>query len=147
MAIKLGLPKVEPEWLPLIRGVEVLVQPPSTPVVFAARARADAMMVDLAGAGEVVTRAGGHIVGPFDLSTPEALAETKQSLFVVALAEMAISDWRGVLLDPGDDEAEAPPLPFDAHHLANLMADPAMAETFLGKYYRPLHEVVSEGNV
>lgn len=147
MAIRLMRQSTGPDWLELGNGVAVLVLPPSTPVVFMARARADEMATELASAGEVVSKAGGHIVGPVDFTDPLAATQMRQSLFVVALAELAVIDWRGVLADPGDPEMPAPPLAFDAAHMANLMADPEIAETFLGRYYRPLHEVVLEGNV
>lgn len=149
MPIRLSKPRTEPEWIDLGYGAAVQVLPPSTTIVFAARARANEMAAQLIEAGEVITKAGARIEGPLDFSSPAALAEASQSLFVVALAEMAVIDWRGMLaeVDEGQPEAPAVPLAFDAGHLAQLLSDPDIAETFLRKYYRPVHEVVREGNV
>lgn len=149
MPLRLSKPRTEPEWIELGYGAAVQVLPPSTTIVFAARARASEMAAQLVEAGEVITKAGARIEGPVDLSSPAALAETSQSLFVVALAEMAVVDWRGILAEVDEAEPEAPavPLAFDAGHLVQLLSDPDIAETFLGKFYRPVHEVILEGNV
>lgn len=141
MPLRLSKPRLEPEWIELGYGAAVEVLPPSTTIVFAARARASEMGAQLAEAGEVVTKAGARIEGPVDFGSAEALVETSQSLFVVALAEMAVTNWRGIQADDGTG------LEFDAGHLAQLLSDPELAETFLRKYYRPVHEVVLEGNV
>lgn len=131
----------EPVWVELVAGAALYCEPPSTPLAYAARARADALLVELQEAEEVVTKAGGRITGTPDLSSPEGLAATRQSLFVVSLAEIAVRDWRGV----GD--ADGAPLKFDAGHMAELMADPLVADAFYGRYLQPVHEVVLEGNV
>jgi hypothetical protein len=130
-----------PRWVQLPAGAALLCSPVSTPLAYAARARADALLVELQSAGEAVTKAGGHIVDVPDLSTPEGLAGTRQSLFVVSLAELAATDWRGV----GDDDGT--PLKFDAGHMAGLMAHPGVADTFQADYLSPVYSVISEGNV
>lgn len=130
-----------PTWVPLPAGAALLCAPVSTALAYAARARADALLVELQSAGEVVTKAGGHIVGGPDLTTPDGLAGARQSLFVVSLAEIAATDWRGV----GDEDGVT--LKFDAGHMAMLMAHPAVAEEFQSEYLKPVYAVISEGNV
>lgn len=145
MSIRLRPPATDPYWIDVGSGVKLQVRPPTTPLVYAAREEATALLVQLIGAGTAATKAGGQLVG-LDLESERGLAATKQSLFVVALGEMAIVDWRGVLLDTGDDDDRVP-LPFEASHVANLFLSADVADRFLGDYYKPLHEVVSEGNV
>lgn len=131
----------DPTWVELPAGAALLCMPISTALAYAARARADTLLVELQSAGEVVTKAGGHIVGGPDLSTPDGLAGARQSLFVVSLAEIVATDWRGV----GDDDGAT--LKFDAGHMAMLMAHPSVAEAFQSEYLRPVYAVLSEGNV
>lgn len=128
-------------WVPLPGGAALLCEPISTALAYAARARADALLVELQSAEEVVTKAGGRIVGGPDLDTPEGLAGTRQSLFVVSLAEMSATDWRNV----GDDDGK--PIKFDAGHMAMLMAHPGVADAFQANYLSPLASVLAEGNV
>lgn len=146
MAIRLAEPKAEPEWHQLGHGVAVLAIPVTSLLTFAAQAIADAMMVTLTEAQEVVTRAGGHITGVLDLEKPIEVAATRRHLFIVALAEIVVTDWRGVLADIDGPESKDVPLPFDAAHLSNLLLEPGMAEAFLEKCAGPIHEVVAEGN-
>ncbi len=138
--LKLYKPKAA-DWVPLPGGAALLCEPISTPLAYAARARADALLVELQSADEVVTKAGGRIVGTPDLDTPEGLAGTRQSLFVVSLAELAARDWRNV----GDDDDV--PLKFDTAHMAALMAHPGVAEAFQAQYLNSLAAVLAEGNV
>jgi len=130
-----------PAWVELVGGAAVLALPPSTPLVYAARAHAESLLADLVSSGEAVTRAGGYIAGVPDLASDEQRDGTKESLFVVSLAELAVTDWRGVA------DADGEPLEFRPAGLVHLLSDAVVADAFRRNYLKPIHEVVLEGNV
>ena len=127
--------------IPLPGGATLTCIPATTPLVYAARARADALLADLVSAGEAVSKAGGRIEGGPDLDSPDGLAGTRHALFVLSVAEIAAIDWSGV----GD--AAGTELAFEAALLAELMIQPAVADAFQAQYLRPIHEAIAEGNV
>lgn len=133
--------RTEPEWIEVGGGAAVLAMPPTTILVYAARARAEALLADLVSAGEAVTKAGGHITGALDTESDEGKAGITHMLFVVSLAEIAIVDWRGV----GDVDGKV--LKFDASLVSHLLADSTAADNFQRRYLTPINEVVDEGNV
>lgn len=147
MAIRLTTQRTDPDWHELDHGVAVYALPVTTPLLYAAQSMADAMLVTLTEAQDVVTRAGGHIAGTLDLDDPIAVAATRRHLLVVALAEIVVTDWRGVLADVDGPDGEPVALPFDPAHLSNLLLAPGLAEGFLSRCAGPIHEVVAEGNV
>lgn len=133
--------RTEPEWIELVGGAAVHALPPSSVLVYMARARAEALLADLVSAGEAVTKAGGFISGGFDTQSEDGKAGLTHMLFVVSLAELAIVDWRGV----GDVDGK--PLKFDASLVVHLLADSTASDLFQRRYLTPIHEVVDEGNV
>lgn len=139
MAIRLTRRR-DPEWVALGRGAALFCAPATTMIVHAARARAQALFVELIEAGTVVTMAGGTIEGVPDLSDPSRARGAQDALFVVSLAELVTTDWRGIL---DDDDA---PLTFDSAHLALLLSDHEVTDNFLTQYLHPLNQVVAEGN-
>ncbi|MBI4921857.1 MAG: hypothetical protein HY834_08915 [Devosia nanyangense] len=139
MGIRLNRP-TEPVWVDLGRGAAVLAEAPSTPTVYAARAAAQALFVELVEAGEAVTRAGGRITGLPDLTDPMQAKGQQDALFVVCLAEIVVSDWKGIL------SAEGTEVEFDPALLVFLFEDHAAADRFMGNYLHPLNQVVAEGN-
>ena len=114
--------------------------PVSTPIAYAARARADSLLAELVSAGEAVTKAGGRLHGVPDLSSEDGLSGARQALFVVSLAELAAVGWTGI---GGDDGSE---LSFAASHMAQLMLHPGVAEAFQSQYLNSLHGLIAEGN-
>lgn len=124
----------------LPRGAQLLCYPPTTALVYTARARADQLIVDLQTAGEAVTKAGARIDGLPDLDTAEGLAGNRQTLFVLSIAELAAFDWSGI----GDDDGKE--LAFDPALLALLFVDAAVADSFQSQYLQPIYQGVAEGN-
>ena len=122
--IRLNLPR-EPYWLDLPHGVRVLVRPIDTAIDAASRA----------GALEALRSQ------PRDPSASPArrLGESKAAL-AVALAQVTILDWSGVLPAEGQE-----PAPVTAGTIAQLMAIPVMAERFLKLSYAPLERLTAEG--
>lgn len=129
-----------PRWVELFNGAALFAAPPTTALVYAARAVAEGWMADLMANGEAVTRAGGHLVGLPDFTDELERKALENSLFVVALAERAVTDWRGI------GTADGTAIEFDAAYLPGLLADAAVSDAFLTKYLRPIHEVTKEAN-
>ena len=140
MAIRLA-PNRDPEWVDLGRGAALLCAPPTTIVTYAARARAAALIVSLKEAGTAVTKAGGQIEGLPDLADEDLGEGLYNALFMVSMAEIAASDWRGI------NDRDGKPLIFDAGLIASLFQDHETVAHFRSEYFRPIHEVEAEGNV
>jgi hypothetical protein len=121
-------------------GAALTCRPGTTPLIYAARSRAETYLADLISAGEVVTKAGGHIEGGPDIATPDGLAGTKESLFVLSLAELAVTGWSGI------GTAKGKPLDFHAALLPRLLTIPAVAEAFRQQYLAMAGEAIAEGN-
>lgn len=130
----------DPIWVPLTNGARLKCRAATTLLVFAARNRAAADVVALGEAGEIVTKAGGRIVGLPDPDDEAGMEAAHRSLFVVALAEMAALDWEGI----GDDDGT--PLSFEPQYLALLMQQPGAADAFYSGYLRAINEAQEEGN-
>lgn len=130
----------DPIWVPLTNGARLKCRAATALLVFAARNRAAADVVALGEAGEIVTKAGGRIVGLPDPSDAPGMEAAHRSLFVVALAEMAALDWEGI----GDDDGT--PLPFEPRYLALLMQQPDAADAFYRGYLHAINEAQEEGN-
>lgn len=139
MAIRL-IQKTERDWVSIGHGARLLAEPANAMVVYAARAQAEEMLADLKASGEAVTRAGGRVEGLPDLTLPAELAAALQSLFVVALAEMVVTDWENVQDEDGS------PLAFSTDLLVRLLAHPTAGEAFVTNYLHPLNQVVMAGN-
>jgi hypothetical protein len=137
MAIRLSR-RTEAEWIDLYAGAALLLDPATAALAALGRMRADELMVELAAAGEVVTKVGGSIHGIPDLSSEDAVAATRQTLTLLSMVEIAARDWRGVLDEGGED------LAFDASLLALLLSDETVTTIIGRKWLMPLHEVVSE---
>lgn len=133
--------QTDPRWVSLYHAAALFCAAPTTALIYSARARAAGLLVDLAETGEVVTKVGARIEGLPDLSDPHALEATRQSLFLVSLAEMVVSDWQNIKDDDGVD------IPFDATLLAQLFANPEVADAFSGGYLAETSAVAAEGNV
>ena len=88
-----------------------------------------------------VTKAGGQIEGLPDLADEDLGEGLYNALFMVSMAEIAASDWRGVKGRDGK------PLIFDAGLIASLFQDQDVVAHFRSEYFRPIHEVEAEGNV
>ncbi|KQT50336.1 hypothetical protein ASG47_19730 [Devosia sp. Leaf420] len=93
--------------------------------------------------GIAMTKAGASVEGMPDLNDLVAVEATRQSLFLVCLAEMVASDWRGIFGPEADDGEVA----FDPAHVASLFTDPEVADSFSRFYLSGHTEVVAEGNV
>ncbi len=135
--------KVPPDRVdvPLPAGAALACRPPTTPLIYAARARADLLLADLVSAGEAVSKAGGRIAGGPDLDSPDGLSGARQSLFILSVAELVATDWSGI----GDEDGEE--LAFDPALLAQLLIQPAVADAFQSRYLQPIYEAIAEGNV
>jgi hypothetical protein len=138
MAIRLN-PNPQPRWVELGNEVALFCLPPTSYLVSAARAQAQALLVDLIEAPEVVTKFGGRIVGVPDISTPERTKGVLDSLVTVCLAEIAATDWRNV------NGADGEPLAFNSALIVELLSQADFASAFAEGYMRPIHEVDLEG--
>lgn len=130
----------EPAWVSVGRGAKLLAAPPTTMLVYIARAEATRLLAEAASAGEAFSKAGFHVEGRPDFTDPQLARAVYDGLFVLALVEQAVSDWDGVLAEDGA------PLPFDPALLGVLLQDHAVADKFLGNYLHPLNAVSAEGN-
>jgi hypothetical protein len=110
-------------------------------VVYAARARAEALVVALAESGGAVTKAGGKISGVPDLSDPVERQGVWDAMFALSLAEMQIVDWQGIR----DENGNA--LPFSAASIVHVMADAHAADLYIGQVMAPHRVRESEKNV
>ncbi len=140
MALRLAYGR-EPRWIDIGGGAELLAEPATLYAVYAAQARAAAVLSDLKDAGDAVTVVGGHIVNVPDLSEPAREQSTLEALFVISLGELLISDWRNVR------SADDTDLDFDPALISVLFEDELIAARFLREVRGPLHEVDLEGNV
>ena len=131
----------EQVWVALPNGARLFCRPASMIVVFAARAQAEADLVALVQAGMVVTKAGGRVEGIAAPDDPIGMEAAHRSLFMVALAEQAATDWGGIADEDGA------PLQFDASLLALLMQQPGVADMFQAGYLGSVNEATAEGNV
>lgn len=138
MAIRLKR-RLESSWIELGSNAALFCEPATTMLVYAARAQAQALFVELSEAGEAVTKAGGRIAGVPDLADPARAKSCQEALFVVSLAELAATDWRGIHDEDGVE------LTYDAALLPLLLTDHAVVDNFLGRYLRPISQVVTEG--
>lgn len=128
----------EPRWIPL-PGIRLLAVPASTPLVFVARARAAALLVQAREAGEAVTRAGGRITGLPDLADETDREGVYDLLMTVTLAELTVSDWSGVT-------EGGKPAPFGHRELTRvLLARPDAADRFLAVQMAAEMEISREG--
>lgn len=133
----------EPRWFDLYDGAKVFAAAPQTSLVYVARASAARLIAELVASGEAVTKVGARIVDMPDLDTDDGLKATTESLFLLSLAELVITDWSGVF----SDDKKTVPVPFAPEMLVHLLADPLAADGFMKSYLRPLNEVVDAGNV
>ncbi|MBN9304112.1 MAG: hypothetical protein BGO82_17205 [Devosia sp. 67-54] len=130
----------EPRWIEIGGGAELCIEPATIYQVYAAQARAAALLSDLKDAGAAVSMVGGQVVNVPDLSEPEREQSTLEALFVISLGELLISDWRNVRSADGTD------LDFDPALIVVLFEDETIAARFLREARGPLHEVDLEGN-
>lgn len=135
----LSLPK-EAGWIDIGNGAALFAAPPTAALVFAARGRADMLLLALDAGEEAVTLAGGAVEGLPDLMRPEDRRGLHNALFALSLAEIAVSDWRGIGDDAGNE------LAFDVRLLAELMRQPQVAETWQARYLQVLNLVSAEKN-
>jgi hypothetical protein len=131
----------KPKWVALHSGAALLCGPGTSLQFYAARSRAEALVIDLKAAGSAVTKAGGRIEGVPDLSSVEAVASVVETLLIVSLAELLVCDWRGIF-----DKAKGAAIPFQPAYLAQLLLDHTVAEKFREHCLTPLHEVSAEKN-
>lgn len=143
MGISLTSGPAEPSWVELFSGVAFYCAPATAQTVQIAKVRADAIMVDLAAGGEAVTRVGAHILGMPDLADDDAVEGTRQTLTIISVAEIVVSDWRNVF----DDAKVKKPIPFQKALLARLLSDQRVFEAFSTKCLKSVHQVFEEGNV
>ena len=138
MVVRLSLRR-GPEWVDVGSGASLFCSPPTSFLVHAARAAANALIVELKASGETVTRAGGRIAGIPDLTDERNVEGLFNSLFTISAAEIAVMEWRGVETERGE------PLNFDPKHLALLFQSADISDRFRRSYFRPLDEVTKEG--
>lgn len=141
-----GVPK-EPRWVPLGQGVKLLCVSVTSLTWNIARARAEAILVDLAAAGRAVTRLGGQIIGAPNLDNEPEVEASRRSLVLLSIAEIVSSDWSGLMEgDPEDKPEDLVPIAFDPARLAELiLSDPDLTEEFARFCSRPIFTVVEEG--
>ncbi len=131
--IRLNLP-TEPYWLDLPLGVRLLVRPLDTAVYEACRYRAAREAKRIIDERE---RSGDD--APVDEDEADGLATW---LVTVALARVAIIDWRGV-----EDAEGSGPAPVDDTTVSDLMRIPLIASEFRRRILEPYERLVTEGNV
>ncbi|HEV7278392.1 MAG TPA: hypothetical protein VGN80_19095 [Devosiaceae bacterium] len=131
--------KAEPRWLELYDGARVLAAPGGAAMVYAARARADALVVTLKEAGEAVTKAGGVVSGLPDLSDPADERGVWDAMFALSLGELAIVDWEGVTID-------RKPVAFKPELVTRLLGDTRAADLFIARQMARHNAAVREGN-
>ncbi|WP_297105143.1 hypothetical protein [uncultured Devosia sp.] len=128
-----------PRWLDLADGVSVFALPVTTPISYAARSRADHMVVQAIEGGEAVSRAGGHVTGLPDLSDEVERNGVWTYFYLIGIAELTVSDWKGVQ-ERGAD------IPFDSAKLAAVIADPVVSNAFSQKQLQRHNRIAREGN-
>lgn len=130
-----------PKPVTLYDGGVVMSLPASSTSVYAARARADALLVKLVDGEVAVTKAGGVVTGVPDLTDPVERQGVWDALFALSLAEMLITGWEGI---EDDDKA---PLPYAPANVIHLMSDPRAADLYIGQIMAPHREREAGGNV
>ena len=130
--IRLNLP-TEPYWLDLPLGVRLLVRPLDTAVYEACRYRAAREAKRI-----IDERKQAGDDAPVDEDEADGLATW---LVTVALARVAIIDWRGVEGAEGSGLA-----PVDDTTVSDLMRIPLIASEFRARILEPYERLVAEGN-
>lgn len=143
MAIRLQLP-TEPAWIDLPHGVRVRCRPLTTATNAAAMAcaarKVTALAESIAGRREV----GMPCDDLPDLSDPDRRDGYSHALYAASLGHACILEWQGRgIEDPATDQ----PAPLTAENIGALMLIPEIARAFVDRLWRPLGEVVAEGNV
>ena len=139
MAICLGKTPA-PFDIELPHGVIVTVRPLRTAIQQTALFFATNAVKRLTESVDDVEAAGGETDGLPDLATEEGRAGYAQEMYMTALAQAAIIEWRGVLDEDGN------PLPVTDEAVAELMRHDGFADSFLSQYAREAMMRISEGN-
>lgn len=126
-------------WLDLVDGVKVLALPVNSAISYAARARADALLVQAAEAGSAVTKLGGHITGLPDLADEVEQNGVWTMLYTISIAELTVTDWSGVT-------EKTQPVAFRPALLSRLLADERSIDAFTRQQMRRHNSTVREGN-
>jgi hypothetical protein len=133
-------PAHEPVRIDLYDGAHVMSLPASAPAVYAARARAEALLVELAEGSEAITKAGGVVSGVPDLSDPIEKEGVYQALFSLSLAELLMTGWDGIADQDGKE------LDFRPEHIVHLMRNARASDRYIARVMKAYDEAVSEGN-
>lgn len=128
-----------PRWLDLTDDAKVLALPVNSAIAYAARARADALLVQAAEAGSVVTKLGAHITGLPDLTDEVEQNGVWTMFYTLSIAELTVTDWDGVT-------ENKEPVPFRPALLARLLADDRAIDAFTRQQLRRHNSLVREGN-
>ncbi|MBI1207252.1 MAG: hypothetical protein GC191_08180 [Azospirillum sp.] len=134
--IRLNL-ATSPYWLDLPRGVRVRVHPVDDAIEEAAREVAIERALKDPRRPEPAPAEGEDKPVKIDAVTRGLI----KSHLTTATAELAIIEWTGVLPVEGND-----PAPVDAAQIGQLMRFPDIAKDFRKQYWRPLDQVIAEGN-
>lgn len=136
--IRLNLPK-EPYWLDIVAGARVEVNPLTSAVYAAAKAKAFRAADELRDQRAAVVEAGGTVTDFPDLDDPDVVQGLVDMILTQALAVSGIRRWEGI----GDDGA---PAPVTEENVKAFAALPRIGELFLLRYLAPMIEVGAEGN-
>lgn len=143
---QIGILPAENHDLHLLGGVVLHVRPCDTVVYEAARAKMGRLITEFEAQQVEAAAVGVPLAGLPDLADPDQRAGFAQYLFVVALAQSGIIRWRGVSRAGHAVDLEAiTPASRDAA-IAEMMRDPAMADSFAVAYTRPYRALATEGN-
>ncbi|WP_127142839.1 hypothetical protein [Pelagibacterium montanilacus] len=124
--------------IPLYDGGVVTSRPADAASVYAARARADALVAALSEAGHAVSRAGGEVQGVPDLSDAVERQGVWDAMFALSLAEMLITGWSGVVAENGEA------LEFRSDRVVHLMRDARAADLYVGQILEPERRKAAE---
>lgn len=143
---QIGILPTENHDLPLPGGVVLHVRPCDTVVYEAARAKMGRLIAEFETQQADAAAVGVPLTGLPDLSDPDQRAGFAQYLFVVALAQSGVIRWTGVGRGTSPVDLEGmTPTSRDAA-IAEMMRDPAMADSFAVAYTRPYRTLAAEGN-
>lgn len=131
----------EPYWLDLPQGVRMKVRPLDGPRVAAAQAAAAGALAQIQTTINGRTDAGMPVDDLPDLSDGPLREGVLMGLFARALARYGAVEWSGVCDMIGDD------LPFSRDGAEALVTDLRMMRPFIDKYFEPISEIHTEGNV
>ena len=139
IGIRLSIPK-EPQWIELLEGVRIKINPVTAIEQSAARAYARRVRNEIVGGNGSVKALGGEVTGVPDQEDPDMASASEDLLYAQGLARNIILEWEGVL----DDEGE--PAPVSPEAIDVFMRLPYIGELFLNTVQGEMLKIFDEGN-